>query len=188
LRNRSATRGWRDLARRPGAWFLAPACLGTLLLAVPAGADRETAPETKDIYGFVESVLVGESRLEMKAKLDTGAATSSLDADDIRHYTRDGRGWVEFTVRDQRGSRTVTFRKPLVRRVSIKEHDGSRQRRPVVAVEICLGSHLREIEVSLVDRTQFLYPVLLGRRALEGIALVDPELSLTSRPDCGAGG
>lgn len=173
--------------RRSGAALCALACLVALGGAALALAGQAPPPDVKDIYGYVENVLVGESRLEMKAKLDTGAATSSLDAGEIRVYNREGRGWVEFAVRDQRTGRRVTFRKRLLRRVSIKEHDGSRQRRPVVAVEICLGGHLRDVEVSLVDRTEFLYPVLLGRRALEGIAVVDPELSFTARPDCEAG-
>jgi hypothetical protein len=51
---------------------------------------------------------------------------------------------------------------------------------------ICLGDHLMEIEVSLVDRSGFAFPVLLGRNALEGRAVVDSELEYTAGPNCPA--
>ncbi len=154
--------------------------LGLVLLAgSPASADQ-----SKDIFGWVERVLVGETRLSMKAKLDTGAETSSLDALRIKKFRRSGKRWVEFVVTDSDTGRRVNFKKPLLREVRIKRHDGRSQLRPVVAVDICLGDHLRRVQVSLIDRSEFLYPVLLGRRALEGIAVVDSELSLTRDPGC----
>ncbi len=150
-----------------------------LLLAAPAAAAGD-----KDLLGWAERVLVGRSQLVLRAKLDTGADTSSLSATRIRRYRRGSERWVEFTVVDETSGRRVRFKRPLLRRVRIKEHDGSGQSRPVVKVEICLGDHQRRVEVSLVDRSNFDYPMLLGRRALEGIAVVDPELRFTTRPDC----
>jgi hypothetical protein len=154
--------------------------LGLALLAASAAS----ASEGKDIFGWVEHVLVGKTRLSMKAKLDTGAETSSLDALQIKKLRRSGKRWVEFVVVDSDTGRRVNFKKPLLREVRIKRHEGRSQLRPVVAMEICLGDHLKRVQVSLIDRGEFLYPVLLGRRALEGIAVVDPELSLTSTPGC----
>ena len=139
----------------------------------------------KDIFGWVERVLVGESRLEMQAKLYTGADTSSIHATKIRRYRgAGGRTWVEFRLTDEGQGRRVRFKKRLVRFAYIKEHEGPSQRRPVERLEICLGDHEQQIEVSLVDRSSFDYPVLLGRNALEKVAVIDPELRLTTKPSC----
>lgn len=163
-------------------WALLAVWCG-LALSPTTGVIAKSEP-AKDIVGWAEPVLVGESRLEMTAKLDTGAETSSLDATRIRRYRKSGTRWVQFTVSSRETGRRVVFRKRLVRRVRIKEHDGSRQERPVVQLEVCLGTHLKSIEVSLTDRSEFDYPMLIGRRALAGIAVVDPDLSLTSEPAC----
>ena len=121
----------------------------------------------------------------IKAKLDTGADTSSLDAIDIRRYRRKGKSYVRFTVEDHDAGETVRLERPLLRRVRIKRHDGDSQRRSVVSLTVCLGGHRREVEFSLIDRSQFDYPVLLGRSALDGIAVVDPSVINLSEPDCG---
>lgn len=147
----------------------------------PARAER------KDIFGWVEDVLVGESQLDLRAKLDTGADTSSLHATKIHRYrSSDRRFWVEFRLTDDSSGRTIRFKKKLVRYAYIKEHEGPSQKRPVVNLTICLGDHEKEIEFSLVNRGGFQYPVLLGRNALEGHVVVDPELQLTTRPRCPA--
>jgi len=149
--------------------------------AAPAPAGK------KDIFGWVEHVLVGDSQLDLVAKLDTGADTSSMHATKIRRYrSSDRKLWVEFRLTDDSSDRTIRFKKKLVRYAYIKEHEGPSQKRPVVNLTICLGDHEREIEVSLVDRSGFQYPVLLGRNALEGHVVVDPELQLTATPTCPA--
>lgn len=151
------------------------------LSAVPAHGAA-----AKDIFGYVEWVEVGRHEIELKAKLDTGAATSSLDAQDIRRLIRRSTGerFVEFTLHDVDSGETIRLKRPLVRLVRIKQHDGSHQVRPVVAVDLCLGDHRDSVEVSLIDRSEFLYPMLLGRSALEGRVVVDPELTFTRPPAC----
>ncbi len=152
-------------------------------MALPLAA----VPTKKEILGWVEHVHVGKSRLELTAKLDTGADTSSLDANHIRRYRgKDGQRWVEFLVEEDHKGRRVRFKKPLVRTAYIKEHSGPSQKRSVVMMEICLGEYLQEVEVTLVDRSGFAYPVLLGRNALEGLAVIDPALQMTRKPRCPA--
>lgn len=169
-------------ARAPiGPAALLVAALGWLSASPAVGA------AAKDIFGYVEWVEVGRHEIELKAKLDTGAATSSLDAQDIRRLVRRSTGerFVEFTLHDPDSGATIRLKKPLVRLVRIKQHDGSHQVRPVVALDICLGDHLDTVEVSLIDRSEFLYPMLLGRSALEGRVVVDPGLTFTREPECG---
>lgn len=153
--------------------------ISTVCVSGPARADK------KDIFGWVEHVLVGESQLDLQAKLDTGADTSSLHATKIRRYRSSNKKlWVEFRLTDESTGRSIRFKKKLIRYAYIKEHEGPSQKRPVVGLTICLGDHEKEIEVSLVDRSGFQYPVLLGRNALEGHVVVDPELRYTASPGC----
>ena len=155
--------------------------IASLSLAGPALAEK------KDIFGWVERVWVGESRLDLQAKLDTGADTSSLHATKIRRFRSANRQlWVEFRISAQETGRSIRFKKKMIRYAYIKEHEGPSQKRPVVKMAICLGDHAKEIEVSLVDRGGFQYPMLLGRNALEGHVVVDPELRFTSPPSCAA--
>lgn len=164
---------------------IAPAALLVVALGWLSASPAEGAA-AKDTFGYVEWVEVGRHEIELKAKLDTGAATSSLDAQDIRRLLRRSTGerFVEFTLHDPDSGATIRLKKPLVRLVRIKQHDGSHQVRPVVALDICLGDHFDTVEVSLIDRSEFLYPMLLGRSALEGRVVVDPGLTFTRDPEC----
>jgi hypothetical protein len=141
----------------------------------------------KDIFGWAEHVLVGRSQLEMEAKLDTGADTSSIDASEIRRYrSKDKKLWVEFRLSEGDSRRTIRYKKKLVRYAYIKEHDGPSQKRPVVEMTVCLGDHRMKIEVSLVDRSGFAFPVLLGRNAMAGLVVVDSALEYIVSPTCPA--
>ena len=174
--------GVRGLKYRTGLWSILGAIL-TLVAGSPAGA----GVAEKDIFGWAEHVLVGRSQLEMEAKLDTGADTSSIDASNIRRYRNEKKKlWVEFRLTDDDSGRSIRYKKRLVRYAYIKKHDGPSQKRPVVKMVVCLGDHPMKIEVSLVDRSGFAFPVLLGRNALEGLAVVDSELEYTADPTCPA--
>ena len=139
----------------------------------------------KVLLGWVERVWIGDRQLELEAKLDTGADTSSVHATRIRRSrSKSGTLWIEFRLADAASGRAIRFKKRLIRYAYIKEHEGPSQKRPVVELEICLGNEEREVEVSLFDRSSFQYPVLLGRNALEGLVVVDPALEFTADPSC----
>ena len=74
--------------------------------------------------------------------------------------------------------------RPVVRTVRIKRHAGRSLERPVVLLSICVGSVHKEVEVNLVDRSRFQYPLLLGRSFLEGDLLVDSARRYTLAPAC----
>lgn len=155
-----------------------------LLFLSLACAPSAGAQQGKLIFGWVEQVVVSRAAFTMHAKLDTGADTSSLDAQDITRFERGGEAWVRFTISGEEPGQRQTLERPLSRDVLIKRHKGPSQRRPVVIVPVCLGPFLMEIEVSLIDRSHFNYPVLIGRSAMEGIAVVDAERALTHDPVC----
>ena len=91
---------------------------------------------------------------------------------------------MRFVITDDDAQESFTLERPLERYVRIVRHSGEHQRRPVVMLEVCLGNKLHDIEFSLIDRSHFIYPVLLGRSALQGQAVIDPDETYLSRPRC----
>jgi len=168
-------------ARMFGKLLEVLAVTAAALLSSPVLAD--TAPPRR---GWLEEVAVDGGKLLLKAKLDTGAKTSSVTASEVIELRRDGRDWVRFRIEDadeaDRGH--LVLERPVTRWVKIKRHSGTAARRPVVELDICLGTKSRTVEVSLTDRSGFNYPVLLGRNFLEGTALVDAGRTYTVKPRC----
>lgn len=175
-----ATRAARAV---PGVRAAGVAALAAALLV--AGPLRA---ETKDVFGWIERVTITEMRRGVKAKLDTGAKTSSLHAENIERFKRGEIQMVRFDIVDPDTGELTGLERPLARWVRIREHDGSYQRRPVVWMWLCLGTHRKRVEVNLVDRSQFNYQLLLGRAALQGDAIVDPDQTFTTRPACDLAG
>ncbi len=178
-------------ARQPGRrmvamWMSHFVIVASFLNLGPASlASTPTEREGKDLFGWAEKVILGVENLHLEAKLDTGADTSSLHAQNIRRVRRGEKRLVRFEIEDDESGEIISVARPLVRRARIKRHSGEHQRRYVVTIDVCLGSHLlRDVEVSLIDRSAFQYPVLLGRSALEGVAVVDPAVTFTAAPTC----
>ena len=153
-----------------------------LFLACTANVYADSA---KSIFGWVEKVRIDSEELTLRAKLDTGATTSSLNAQNIEHFERDGDEWVRFEVADPKDDKKgIEFERKIERGVKIKRHGGEFQRRDVVRMGICLGHVYREVEVSLADRKGFNYQVLIGRNFMEGFVVVDPDSTFTADPSC----
>jgi len=160
------------------------------LLAVLAGAGLFAQPamagesEQKAIFGYVEDVRVMELGREMRAKLDTGATTSSIDAREIEAFEKDGEDWVRFTVVDRDDDERIELEEPVARVVHIKRHGKASQERYVVELNLCLGDRRIAEEVSLTSREKWIHPLLVGRNHMAGQVLVDPEIKDTRAPSC----
>ncbi|MBU3070479.1 RimK/LysX family protein [Aestuariicella sp. G3-2] len=151
---------------------------------VMAAASKEATEEPLLTLGWVEHAHLIEPNYPLKAKLDTGAKTSSLDARIIKAFRQYGKRWVRFAVQNPKtGEETILVRE-RVRTIGIVQHEGESEVRPTVNIEICLAGQHRDIEVSLVDRENFTYPLLLGRRALKHIAIVHPGETFMSDQSC----
>ncbi len=135
------------------------------------------------VVGWVERVKIYPGEMILKAKLDTGAKTASINARDIETFERKGEDWVRFRIVNRDGNNLVLER-PLVRETRIQRHFGKRQRRPVVKLGICVGDLYREVQVNLVNRKGFIYPMLIGRMFMKKQLLVDPSLRYTVAPKC----
>ena len=91
---------------------------------------------------------------------------------------------MSFTVVNRKTGEFAHLERDYVRTVRIKQHEAQNQRRPIVLMNVCIGIEIHEVEFTLADRGEFLYPVLLGLSALEDIAVVDPSLTFTAKPRC----
>jgi len=150
----------------------------------PAAFASERVNQDLEIVGWVERARLMDPEVNLKAKLDTGAETSSLDVEIIKKFRKDDRRWVRFRLIDRATGEEHIIVRERIRTISIVMHDGQRQTRPVVRMDICIAGRILNTEVSLIDRSEFTFPLLLGRKALESFALVDPGNTFLSTPDC----
>ena len=164
------------------------ACDARSAEAPPPPVKSQVVPKQKIIMGWLESIFIKPWNRRLTAKLDTGAKTSSLHADNIEHFSKAGEDWVRFNLGDIEDVRLPPIRveKPLVRTVNIKCRGGDdceSSKRDVVLLTVCKNGKEYEAEFNLVDRSNFNYPVLLGRSFLKGVALVDAEETFLFKAD-----
>lgn len=125
------------------------------------------------VLGEVEFLTVQPGGLRLEARIDTGATTSSLHAENIVNFERDGERWVRFNAGPDSSGEMTQMELPRERRVRIKAQGDEVEERPVVVVEVDLDGRKRRIEVSLNDRGNYEYPLLIGRNFLRDHAVVD---------------
>lgn len=115
----------------------------------------------------------------LKAKIDTGARTSAVHAFDIREFRAHGRRRVEFFLHPLQRQRAPEVRceADVFDQRIITSSNGQRDRRIVIVVDVSLGEARWPIELTLADRDQMGFRMLLGREALRGRFLVDPGRS-----------
>jgi hypothetical protein len=164
-----------------------------LLLLSLCGLPALSQAADKTVYGLNEYARLVDIDLEVAAKLDTGAKTASLSARDIKRFKRNGESWVRFYLAID-AAHSHPIERPLARVSKIKRRAGDYNpdegkaytSRPVIALNICMGTALRSIEVNLTDRSAFQYPLLIGSEALKHFdALVDPSLKYAAgKPAC----
>lgn len=158
-----------------------------LLFVMELPASASSRDPGKVIAGWVEKVTFNALPVAVKAKLDTGAKTSSLHATNIALFKKNNQYWVRFTLnlKDSNGKlHTVQLEKPRSRKVKIKNHDGEHDRRPVVTLNFCFDGRQHSTDFTLTDRAEYIYPVLLGRTFLQGIAVVDPDSTFLTQASC----
>jgi hypothetical protein len=137
----------------------------------------------KYVVGWIEYVTLFPKNMKIKAKLDTGARHSSLNAVNSAEFKRGEDTFVRFEVTNWKG-RTETIEAQVIRTAKIKQHDSKPERRSVIRIGICLGQLYREVEVNLVNRSNFNYQLLIGRSFLKGKFVVDPSKTFTIKTDC----
>jgi len=160
-------------------YYLIPILL--FLLASPAcTAAAKDQPEVKPadkqyiVAGYIENVSIKiwdrEAPIIIEAKMDTGADSSSLHATDITIDKKNKT--TSFTITDQHG-KTQRITCPYARIVRIKKRPSGYQRRPVIPVQLHIGTKTFDALVNLTDRSNFSYKMLIGRKELRHGILVD---------------
>ena len=148
------------------------------------------------IVGWKERVDLPELGLfKLRAKIDTGAQTSALHVDtvDIQTNAR-GAASVQFRFTERtasRGSRVIACTASLVDTRAIRSSNGDLEMRPVIRTTLTIGQKQQPVEITLTNRDDMRYPMLVGRTALRSGFLVNPgrahmlakvQKSATARP------
>lgn len=154
--------------------------IGSVFPALAGEAQSKT-------FGWIEEAIIEPEAITVKAKLDTGAKTSSMDAKDLETFKKDGEDWVRFMVELKDANTGEVSNSPVERRVvrRIKVRGaGGQESRPVVMMKICIGNEIYDEQFSLKNRGKMNYPVLIGRRTLEHLGAVDVSQTFTTKPKC----
>ncbi|TAE35031.1 MAG: 30S ribosomal protein S6--L-glutamate ligase [Alphaproteobacteria bacterium] len=138
-------------------------------------------PEHKIVIGKEEWVSLPELALPaIKARIDSGAKTSALHAFNIQPYEEDGVSYVQFEIHPLQQNRKVLqiCRARVIDRREIKSSNGETERRYVIRTPLKLGDTSWDIDVTLTNRDEMGYRMLLGREAMTGRVLIDPDGAL----------
>lgn len=139
-------------------------------------------PRQRREIGWREEVALPDLHIaRLKAKVDTGARTSALHAENVERFARGGLAWVRFSV--PLAAAAGRIEAPVADEREIRNTSGQAERRIVIRTTLVLGRRRWPIEVSLADRTEMAFDLILGRTALRGRRLcVDPGRSFLAGP------
>lgn len=138
----------------------------------------ENTVKDKKTVGVVERCNLPALAIKgLHVRVDTGAATSSLHVDNIEEVERDGELWIQFDIHpDIHNVKNVVRREAKVEaRKRVKSSTATRERRYVITTSIIMEDMQWDIKLTLTDRSEMTYLMLLGREAMEGRFVVDPE-------------
>lgn len=153
-------------------------------------AEHPNQPKTERsllIIGWMEYVDLPDLRLlDLKAKIDTGARTSAIHATDIETFMRGDAEWVRFTTHATHGEEDTRLESPVYSKRSIKNTSGVPEERIVIRTKFRLAKRSWTIDLSLTDRGNMTFGLIVGRTALKNhsIAVHTHRALLTQkRPD-----
>lgn len=128
------------------------------------------------VIGWREWVKLPSLGIErIKVKVDTGARTSSLHVLDLEEFTRRGKAWVRFKVHPiQRTTKqTIQSESPVLEYRSVRNSGGKASLRPVIVTNVLLLGNSWPVELTLANRDEMGFRMLLGREAIRQRFLVD---------------
>ena len=130
------------------------------------------------VIGWREVVKLPDLGVKsIKVKVDTGARSSALHVFDLEEFERDGNKWVRFKIyASQRTKKIIvkTEAKVLEYR-SVKNSGGKASLRPVIITNVTLLDETFPVELTLANRDEMGFRMLLGRQAMRRRFLVDPS-------------
>lgn len=147
--------------------------LALLIMGVTGAVDAQE----KVTIGLVEDVVLMPWKIRLPARIDTGAAVSSLDARSLKVIDNE----VEFVLPSKYGGQKI--RLPIAGWHTVRSAE-AKERRPIIEIELCVGPKLIRAKVNLNDRSQMNYPFLLGRNILAENFVVDCDRNNCAPPNC----
>lgn len=116
--------------------------------------------------------------------MDSGAKTSSLRAESLQNFERNGEAWIKIAFINRKRGKTYHYVSRIVRYNKIKNHHGKPEIRPVIMLGICIGKVYKEVETTIALRNTLNYPLLIGRNYLAGSYFIDSARTFTIKPAC----
>jgi ribosomal protein S6--L-glutamate ligase len=115
----------------------------------------------------------------IRAKVDSGAKTTALHADNLEKFTKNNENWVRFTLKPfkkLKPDHIITCEAKLQdKKKVIKSSNGNKEERYVIETPIILGNQTYPIEITLTNRNLMGFNMLLGREAMIGRNIIDCE-------------
>lgn len=132
----------------------------------------------KIIVGAREYCSLPDLGIELiKAKVDSGAKTTALHADNVEIFKKENQDWVRFSIQPFKSNPDLInhCEALLIDNRIVKSSNGSKENRYVIKTKITLGNKSWDIEITLTDRNFMGFRMLLGREAMAGKILIDSE-------------
>ena len=141
------------------------------------GGGQPLMAQERITIGLVEEIILLPWGVKIPARIDTGAAVSSLD---VRGLTVKGK-IAEFKLPPKYGNLLISV--PIVGWQKIRSAE-TRERRPTIEIHLCVGPKQLRARVNLNDRSQVQYPFLIGRNILKENFVVDCMKEYCNPPSC----
>lgn len=135
---------------------------------------------SKHTLGWREWIALPELGIErIKAKVDTGARTSALHAFELQSFRKSGDLWVRFALHpvQKRNDIVIQCEVPVLDEREVTDSGGHREMRYVIKTPIIVADHCWPVEMTLTNRDTMGFRMLLGRTAMKGLFVVDPNRS-----------
>ncbi len=162
---------FRNERKTSGAVLLIAGILLCLLWGEAMGAEERVE------IGLVEDVVLMPWGVKLPARIDTGAAMTSLDA---RGLKVEGE-IAAFSLPKKYGGLKLSL--PIVKWTRFRSSE-ARSRRPVVEMDLCIGNRLIRAQVNLNNRAGVEYPLLLGRNVLQQDFVINCTKEKCAPPSC----
>jgi len=140
-------------------------------------------PDEKIVLGWREWIGLPELGLNsIKAKVDTGARTSTLHAFELDTYSENGVDRVNFKIHpiQKDSEKVVSCVADIVDERFVTDSGGHKEQRLIISTLLTIGRWSWPIEMTLTSRDNMMFRMLLGRTAIKGLAMVDPNRSYTT--------
>lgn len=149
-----------------------------------AGGQKNIKMQDLSIIGSEEWCEFGALGIPaIKARVDSGAKTSSIQAANAKVFGRGGQEYVKFEINPLQDNRSINIQceAKLVDRRTVKSSSGIAEERFVIKTPVTIGADTFDIELTLANRDTMEFRMLLGREALNGRYMVNPADSFLQK-------